>query len=342
MPRAVAVLVGDHERRVGRDRVRGARPGRDTTRCSARRPRRRAARRRRRRHALAVARDITERCGRLGAHDRRRVVDRVHDDRRSASARRRAPRGRSRPRRREPAAAVAGRRVGGPNTVGGPSPGIARSTRSSSRGSHEVVALVLDVVAQHDVADAHAPQHGARRPRVGDALLEPAVERVQQVGRPAVPYGISSRATYGRSISPGVIGSTVLPHVYAAKSAPGASRTRCRVALRVEVPRSPASSTRARPRAARGSCRSSCRRTARAGSRRRAARRRPTTARAEQRMAAAPQRARTPRSRPRPSSTARPSTTSGTARAVLRSASPRRPSANDLNSAPSGDGSPYG
>ena len=43
---------------------------------------------------------------------------------------------------------------------------------------------------------------------------------------PAVPYGISSRATYGRSMSPGVIGSTVLPHVYAAKSAPGSSSTR--------------------------------------------------------------------------------------------------------------------
>ena len=40
------------------------------------------------------------------------------------------------------------------------------------------------------------------------------------------PYGISSRAAYGRSMSPGVIGSTVLPHRYDAKSMPGNSSTR--------------------------------------------------------------------------------------------------------------------
>ena len=36
-------------------------------------------------------------------------------------------------------------------------------------------------------------------------------------------------------MSPGVIGSTVLPHVYDAKSVPGSSSTRVGVALRVEV-----------------------------------------------------------------------------------------------------------
>ena len=43
---------------------------------------------------------------------------------------------------------------------------------------------------------------------------------------PGSPYGSTSRATKGRSVSPGVTGSIVLPHRYAAKSAPGISSTR--------------------------------------------------------------------------------------------------------------------
>ena len=50
-----------------------------------------------------------------------------------------------------------------------------------------------------------------------------------------LPHGISSRATYGRSISPGVIGSTVLPQRYDAKSEPGSSSTRVPSSRRVEV-----------------------------------------------------------------------------------------------------------
>ena len=119
---------------------------------------------------------------RLGAHDRRRVVDRVHHDRVEQRlvggrgevdlvflARTRAP---ASPRRR--------RRRAEPGRL--PEAGDLREHAVELARRHEVVALVLDVVAQHDVADSHAPQQRDDAGRIGDALLEAAVERVEEVG----------------------------------------------------------------------------------------------------------------------------------------------------------------
>ena len=72
--------------------------------------------------------------------------------------------------------------AGVPNTVGLPSPGIPRNTRSRLERRDEVVTLVLDVVAEHDVADPHALEHRDHAVGIRDALLEPTVERVEQIG----------------------------------------------------------------------------------------------------------------------------------------------------------------
>ena len=50
-------------------------------------------------------------------------------------------------------------------------------------GSGGVVALVGQVGADDDVADAHEPGDRARRPRVERALLDATVDGVEQVGR---------------------------------------------------------------------------------------------------------------------------------------------------------------
>ena len=64
--------------------------------------------------------------------------------------------------------------------------------------------------------------HGATFVLLGYALHFPAARFVEA----ADPQGTSSRPTNGRAMSPGSIGSTVMPHRYAAKSAPGSASTR--------------------------------------------------------------------------------------------------------------------
>ena len=154
-------------------------------------------------------------------------VDRVHDDRVAAAARSRARRGRSRrPRPRRARASLRRRRRRPERRSACRGPGSAR-TRGRARAAHEVVALRTG--CRCAARRRRCPCAAAARRRPAGSATPSWNRRSSALSRsavPAVPYGISSRATYGRSMSPGVIGSTVLPHVYDAKSAPGSSSTR--------------------------------------------------------------------------------------------------------------------
>ena len=130
------------------------------------------------------------------------------------------------------------------------------------------------------------------------------------------PHGISSRATYGRSMSPGVIGSTVLPQRYDAKSAPGSSSTRVSCAPALESGDRGGPVRAGCPRRAGGSCRrtvpsTDARQVHEQRARPRAWRARHPAIRTRRALPTPWRRALTPR----PSSTASASTTSGTARA---------------------------
>ncbi len=158
-----------------------------------------------------------------------------------------------------------------------------------------------------------------------------------------MPYGISSRATYGRSIMPGVIGSTVLPHEYAAKSAPGSSSTRVVCGPRVERAGRARSSTPGRSRAARGSCRTSFRRRATGRFTATSRTTTPTTAAPSQPVTAARAATGTSRS-PRGRASPRARAPRAARRARCSATRDRRSTtlANALKNEPSGVGSAYG
>ena len=115
-----------------------------------------------------------------------------------------------------------------PYPVGAPRPGgtgsvrssqvgtaRARSNRSVCRSARYTTDPTLMSRAIGAMADGSSTPSCSRRSSAFSRSAEAAE-----------PQGTSSRATYGRSMSPGVIGSTVWPQRYAAKSAPGTSRTR--------------------------------------------------------------------------------------------------------------------
>ena len=158
-----------------------------------------------------------------------------------------------------------------------------------------------------------------------------------------MPIGMSSRDTNGRSMSPGGTGSSVDPHRYWEKSSPGSSSTlvcgspaaiaalACFQYSGIASGRLRFGSTN-RPRNS-GDALAIARTTTRtyaAGAIQRGSRPKPAGWRARRRRAS---------SAPA-SSTAKPSTSSGTARGVERRASPLvDPSWKALKSPPSGDGS---
>ena len=147
-----------------------------------------------------------------------------------------------------------------------PSPAPPRTRGELARGD-QVVALVLDVVAQDDVADTHAARQRAEAVRVEQSLLDAAVERVQQVGggraapRDQLARDVGPVHQPGRDrvdgVAPAVrreVGAGQLEHAGV-------------VGAPVEVLPRRRSSTAGCPRGAAGSCRRRCRRRAPGGSR---------------------------------------------------------------------------
>ena len=119
---------------------------------------------------------------RLRAYDPGRIRDRIPLDRRD----RRRARG-----RHEADLVVVSRRQGKlrRRSITGRStePRRDREHCGEVLGPHEVVPLVLDVVARYDVADAHPSPQRDQSARIGDAHLQPAIDRVQEIGSAGCP-----------------------------------------------------------------------------------------------------------------------------------------------------------
>ncbi len=126
---------------------------------------------------LAVAAHHQRVISRLTAHYLGRVRDGIHLHRSDGRRRRRSGQAdlvaETRRQREVGRRSVARRRA---------QPGRGLQHRGEILRAHEVVTLVVDVIARDHVADAHpAPQRGETR-GIGHALLQPAIDRVQQVG----------------------------------------------------------------------------------------------------------------------------------------------------------------
>ncbi len=128
---------------------------------------------------LAVSADHQPVVGGLAPHDRGGVRDRVHHHGRDGAGGRRSAEAdlvgvarRKREQRR------------GPVSGGCPQAGRGREHGREIDRSYEVVPLVVDVVARHDVADAHPPPQRDERGGIGDPDLQPAIDGVQEIGAP--------------------------------------------------------------------------------------------------------------------------------------------------------------